>query len=57
MSPKTYAEALIDAMTNPSPVKAATINSFLDLFEVKNNVVIGAYGNRYVQLRADQTPQ
>merc|ERR1711997_1095567 len=46
MSPKTYAEALIDAMTNPAPVKAATIKKFLDLFESKNNVVLAAYGNR-----------
>ena len=46
MSPKTFAEALVDALSNPSPVKTTTIKSFIDLFDQKENVIKGAYGNR-----------
>ena len=46
LSPKTFAEALVDALSNPSPVKTATTKAFLDLFDIKENVVLGAYGNK-----------
>ena len=46
MSPKTFAEALVDALSNPSPVKTSTIKSFIELFDLKDNVIKGAYGNR-----------
>ena len=46
MSPKTFAEALVDALSNPSPVKTSTIKSFVDLFDTKENVIKAAYGNR-----------
>jgi len=46
MSPKTFAEALVDALSNPTPVKTSTIKSLLDLFDIKENVVVGAYGNK-----------
>ena len=46
LSPKTFAKALVDALSNPSPVKTATTKAFLDLFDIKENVVLGAYGNK-----------
>ena len=46
MSPKTFAEALVDAMSDPSRVKATKIQSTVNLFNLKQEVVIGAYGNR-----------
>ena len=46
MSPKTFAEALVDALSNPSPVKTTTIKSFIELFDQKENIIKGAYGNR-----------
>ena len=46
MSPKSFAEALVDAMSNPSPMKTATIKKFLKLFNIRDNVVLGAYGNK-----------
>ena len=46
MSPKTFAEALVDAMSDPSPVKTATLKGLLKLFDLKENIVHGAYGNR-----------
>ena len=36
----------MDALSNPSPVKTATTKAFLDLFDIKENVVLGAYGNK-----------
>ena len=36
----------MDALSNPSPVKTATIKSMTDLFNIKENVVLGAYGNK-----------
>ena len=36
----------MDALSDPSPVKTATIKSMTDLFNIKENVVLGAYGNK-----------
>ena len=52
MSPKTFADAISDALTDPSPVKAETMMSFLKLFDIKDNVVLGAYGNRNSDTKA-----
>ena len=46
MSPKTFAEALVDALSNPGPVKTSTIKAFVELFDAKENVIKAAYGNR-----------
>ena len=52
MSPKSFAEALVDALSDPSGVKATKIQSFVNLFNIKQNVVIGAYGNRNSDTKA-----
>ena len=52
MSPKTFAEALVDAMSDPSKVKATKIQSVLNLFEIKQDVILGAYGNRNSDTKA-----
>ena len=52
MSPKTFADAMKDALTDPSPVKAETMMSFLKLFDLRENVVLGAYGNRNSDTKA-----
>ena len=36
----------MDALSNPSPVKTALIKSMTDLFDIKENVFLGAYGNK-----------
>ena len=52
MSPKTFAEALVDAMSDPSKVKATKIQSILNLFDLKQDVILGAYGNRNSDTKA-----
>ena len=52
MSPKTFAEALVDAMSDPSKVKATKIQSILNLFDIKQDVILGAYGNRNSDTKA-----
>ena len=52
MSPKTFAEALVDAMSDPSKVKATKIQSVLNLFDIKQDVILGAYGNRNSDTKA-----
>jgi phosphatidate phosphatase PAH1 len=52
MSPKSFAEAMIDAMSDPSSVKANTIKAILKLFDIKENAVVGAYGNRNSDTKA-----
>ena len=52
MSPKTFAEALVDAVSDPSPVKTATMKGLFKLFDIKENIVKGAYGNRNSDTKA-----
>lgn len=52
MSPKSFAEALADAVTDPSPVKAEQIKSFSKLFNLRQDVILGAYGNRNSDTKA-----
>lgn len=52
MSPKTFSEALVDAMSDPSKVKATKIQSVLNLFDIKQDVILGAYGNRNSDTKA-----
>lgn len=46
MSPKTFAQALVDAMTDPSIVKTDALVNILRLFDVRQDAIVGAYGNR-----------
>ena len=46
MSPKTFIEGSKDGLTDPSTVKTATIRSITHLFDIKENVVVSAYGNK-----------
>ena len=52
MSPKTFFEGVQDELSDPSAVKAATIRSLMDLFDIKENVVMGAYGNKATDTKA-----
>ncbi len=46
MSPKSFKSALSDALNDPSIMKTKQIRSFLGMFDLREGVVAGAYGNK-----------
>ena len=54
MSPKPMAEALSEALSDPAPAKKSKILSIIELFDNKQNIFFGAYGNKDSDMRAYQ---
>ena len=45
MSPIPFTKAIIEAISDPSSTKSLKINEVINLFDKKENIIYGAYGN------------
>lgn len=45
LSPLPFTKAIIEAISDPSSIKSSKINEIINLFDKKEDIIYGAYGN------------